>query len=254
MPESALNPIPDFTPYQAKIIQNYYSNPLWPTSDFTYPKAAGFLFAVACEPDFVPPDEWLPVLLTERGHLPDAPETLDETEAVVGALLSLDNWIQDGVREGQPTLPCGCSPAGNPMDDLAPGSNLSQWSQGFLEGHDWVASDTWISLVHDGLEDEIGPILMVLTFFATREMAEGYWSDAGEKAGAFDEMAGAVSEFFARAMAEYANLAVAIRKALEENPDEEGPDGEQQPPSRNGPCPCGSGKKYKGCCGKGAAR
>ncbi|MBQ2264327.1 MAG: SEC-C domain-containing protein [Oscillospiraceae bacterium] len=22
-------------------------------------------------------------------------------------------------------------------------------------------------------------------------------------------------------------------------------------PSKNGPCPCGSGKKYKRCCGKG---
>ena len=25
-----------------------------------------------------------------------------------------------------------------------------------------------------------------------------------------------------------------------------------QPPGRNDPCPCGSGKKYKKCCGKGA--
>ncbi len=27
----------------------------------------------------------------------------------------------------------------------------------------------------------------------------------------------------------------------------------QSKPGRNSPCPCGSGKKYKQCCGKGAA-
>lgn len=34
-------------------------------------------------------------------------------------------------------------------------------------------------------------------------------------------------------------------------PDPVEPIHAEQPPGRNDPCPCGSGKKYKKCCGRG---
>lgn len=241
--------IPAFTPYQAKIIRHFFDNPLRSSKTWSYPKAAGFLFAVACEPEMIEPEEWLELMLGGDGERPLSDE---ETESIIEALLSLHAWTQTGIREAKAALPPGCSIHGDAMANFDPASDLSQWSQGFMWGHDWAGAEEWLALTPDSADNEIGALLMTMSFFSSRKLAEAFHAEAAKKPGApsFDEMAAVMSTLLPGAVEDYGLLAFAVWQAVQEaDADEEG-EADQAPVSRNAPCPCGSGKKYKACCGK----
>ncbi len=241
--------IPDFTPYQAKIIRHFFDNPLRSSKTWSYPKAAGFLFAVACEPEMIRPEEWIELILGGDG---ERPLSDDETESIIEALLSLFNWAQAGIGEGKAALPPGCSIHADAMANFDPASDLSQWSQGFMWGNDWAGSEEWVGLAPESMDNEIGALLMTLSFFSSRKIAEAFHAETSKQAGApsFDEMAGVMSTLVPGAVEDYGLFAFAVRRAVEEAKADGEPEANEPPVSRNAPCPCGSGKKYKACCGK----
>ena len=91
-------------------------------------------------------------------------------------------------------------------------------------------------------------VLMALSFFSAREIAEIFYSDAATGDQSFEAMADAIHRVVPMAVAQYAHMGRSIATVLAE-PDRDEPERTHDARiARNEPCPCGSGKKYKNCC------
>ena len=96
---------------------------------------------------------------------------------------------------------------------------------------------------------------MTLSFFGSRQLAEAYVADIGETAKgkpppSLEEFGKTMRKLFPSALASYAHLGRTIFEVRmqSEHPDRSEPTRSSKI-GRNEPCPCGSGKKYKKCCG-----
>jgi uncharacterized protein len=210
----------------------------------TYPQLVGFLFSLANGPELIPPSEWMPMAFNdeEPGY-----ESLEEAERVIQAMMALYNECARDRTTERAVLPAGCEILPQPLDNLAADASLSQWAQGFTMGHDYLA-DVWDECTPDDLDEELGSVLMVLTFFASPKLAEAYRQEAKSKS-SLDKVADTVATLLPDAMREYAHLGRTIYQVRREG-GEIGPEPASRPRiGRNDPCPCGSGRKFKKCCG-----
>ncbi len=236
--------VPAFTDTHAALLHTFLSSPQRPKGTLTYPQLAGFLFGMANGPELIPPSEWIPLVFNDQeGRY----ETLGEAEQVLQAMMALYNECCRTQPEGRAPLPPGCEIRPQPLDNLADDAPLSQWAQGFSMGYDYL-EDVWNEYTPDELDEALGALLMVLTFFASPALAEAYHKEGKGKT-SLAQLADTVVGIFPDAMSEYAHLGRSIYQARREA-------GElgQAPPARpnigrNAPCPCGSGKKFKKCCG-----
>lgn len=207
----------------------------------SYPELAGFLFGVCCCPEMIPPSEWLPLVLGEGD-----PGYRDEIQAqqTLGDLMALYNAVNDGVFTGAPTLPLGCDwrePVTQNFEDDAP---MCQWARGFAGAYDWLV-EVWDDAVVAEWENDMGAAMMTLSFFASRELAVAYQQETQVIEGTLEDAALAMREVFPEALEAFAGMGRSMADFTAAPP---------QPASsskvgRNESCPCGSGKKYKKCCG-----
>ena len=210
----------------------------------TYPQLAGFLFSMANAPELIPPSEWMPIVFNDRdaGY-----ETQREAERVLQAMMALYNDCGRERTEGNTLLPAGCDIRPQPLDNLGDDAPLSQWARGFLTGHTYL-DDVWNEYTPDEFDEELGSMLMVLTFFASPALADAYHKEGKGKT-SLKQLAETVVTIFPDAMSEYAHLGRAIFQARREAGDlDQEPSGRQKI-GRNDPCSCGSGEKFKKCCG-----
>jgi uncharacterized protein len=241
--------VPPFTNAQATLLTRFLSSPHRPKDTFTYPQLAGFLFGLANGPELITPSEWIPLVFNDQeAHY----ETNDEAERVLQAIMALYN---DCIRErtgGTLSLPPGCEMRPWPMDNLSADAPLSQWAQGFGMGYDYLA-EVWNEYTPDEFDEELGALLMTLSFFTSPKLAEAYHQETQGK-GSLEQLAQTVMEIFPEAMRKYAHLGRAIYQARLEAGDLDHETSSRPKIGRNDPCPCGSGKKFKKCCsGKGSA-
>ncbi|MGE0471604.1 MAG: UPF0149 family protein [Nitrospira sp.] len=236
--------VPSFTGSQATLLANFLSSPKRPKDTLSYPQLAGFLFSLGNGPELIPPSEWIPLVFNDREALY---ETKDEAEQVLQAMMALYN---DCIRErtgGSVALPPGCEIRPWPMDNLSADAPLSQWAQGFGMGYDYLA-EVWDEYTPDELDEDFGALLMTLSFFTSLKLAEVYHQETKGK-GSLERFAQTVIEIFPDAMREYAHLGRAIYQVrLEAGDLDLGPSNHTKI-GRNDPCPCGSGRKFKKCCG-----
>lgn len=241
--------VPPFTIDQAILLTRFLSSPQRPDDTLTYPQLAGFLFGLANGPALIPPSEWIPLVFNDQDALY---ETKDEANQVLQAMMALYN---DCVRErtgGTLSLPPGCEMRSQPMDNLTTDAPLSQWAQGFGMGYDYLA-EVWNEYTPDELDEDLGVLLLTLSFFASLKLAEVYHRETKGR-GSLEQLAQSVMEIFPDAMREYAHLGRSIYQARLEAGDLEQEPSRRAKIGRNDPCPCGSGKKFKKCCeGKGGA-
>ena len=149
--------------------------------------------------------------------------------------------------EGCAVLPPGCEIKAQPLDNLGADASLSQWARGFLTCHTYL-EEIWSEFTPDELDEELSSILMVLTFFASPTLAEAYHRE-GKGKRSLEHLAETVVMIFPDAMIDYAHLGRSIFQARREEGDLiQGPL-DRPKVGRNEPCPCGSGKKFKKCCG-----
>jgi len=210
----------------------------------TYPQLAGFLFSISNGPELIPPSEWMPIVFNDQ----DARyETQDEAERVLQAMMSLYNdSVRERAKEGA-FLPPGCEIKPKPLDNLEADAPLSQWARGFFAGHTYL-DEIWDDYIPDELSEDLGSSLMVLTFFASLTLAEAYHKEGKGKT-SLEHLAETVVMLFPNAMTEYAHLGQCIFQARREAGDFGQERSDRPKVGRNDPCPCGSGKKFKKCCG-----
>jgi uncharacterized protein len=200
----------------------------------------GFLFAIASAPELIPPSEWIPLVF---GNQEPRFDTKEHAEQILGGLMALYNEINAEVFDGEVRLPEDCRFRDDLLSNMEEDAPVSQWSRGFIRGHSWL-NEIWDELLPDELEEEFGALFLTLSFFASRRVAEQFLAEETTERISLIDMARALRKVFPDAMAGYAHLGRSIHQALMEHPPEEvGRVG------RNDPCPCGSGMKYKKCCG-----
>ena len=138
--------------------------------------------------------------------------------------------------------------AGDVLANFEEGAPIGLWSRGFLLGHQWL-EELWEEYVPEELAEELDATLMALGFFSSRHMAESFHAEATTGEQSFEAMADAMHRIVPRAVAQYAHLGRSIATVLAEDDPDEAEATHDVKVGRNAPCPCGSGKKYKKCCG-----
>jgi uncharacterized protein len=225
-------------------LRAFLDGPSKPAGALGYLEAHGFLFTVAAGPDLVQPSEWLPMILGE-GEPPFANQA--QAERVLGALLELYNELIEQTTEHRVRPPRQLQFRDDVLANLEHDAPVSQWSRGFHRGHCWL-EESWPEGVAD-FEDELGACLFTLSFFSSRELAEGFVKECARDGQSLAEVAESSQRLFPDAMISYALLGEACRNAAREMAKASaGREARRSRVGRNDPCPCGSGKKYKKCC------
>jgi uncharacterized protein len=203
----------------------------------------GFLFGLAITPDLIRPSEWLPVVFGEEMF---EFETEEETEEMMANLFRVYNRFNQEHHRGKLLFPFD-------IGDLKKGNitRIRDWAYGLYMSMTF-RPETWDigreageeeSLTED--EEELvsscGIIIGVADPDTIPEVfeREGFDPEASEKdlqlqATLFSLLPSAVATLQAHTR----------QKASEYKSANKTPK-----PGRNDPCPCGSGKKFKKCCG-----
>ena len=226
-------------------LRSFLEHPGRPSGTLRYHELQGFLFALASAPELVPPSEWMPMIFGEHeaGY-----ESLEEAKAVLGELMAVYNTINATVVADLATLPADCRFRRKVEENFDAGAPIAEWSRAFMRGHQWL-EESWEPYVPADLDDELAALLMTLSFFASRNIAEAFRVETKQKNLA--AMATKVRRVFPDAVAEYPRLGRTIHKVLLESQTAEVRPRRSTKIGRNQPCPCGSGRKYKVCCGAG---
>jgi uncharacterized protein len=193
----------------------------------------GFFCALVAGPDRVLPSEYLPVVW--GGELPDenAFESMEDANAIVGLMLQHWNAIVAEYAQFRVYVPLF-----DPADER--GVAGRQWARGFMRGVA-LRHRGWAELFMDENEGQLLAIPLVAgeidpgfpTEDVSAEKAEQLvsWMAAG---------AGRAWQHFSRQRRDTARASRETRTVQRMDPKV----------GRNEPCPCGSGKKYKQCCGR----
>jgi uncharacterized protein len=202
----------------------------------------GFFFTIACCPDLVQPSEWLPEVFAAReaGY-----RSMEEANEILGELMRVYNTVVGLARSEPAEMPDDCVIRGDALANLADDAPLAQWARGFVHGHQWL-EESWDPYLSDELDEEFGAVLMALTFFASPSLAQAY---ADESHGELAKLANTMAELFTDAIGEYASLGRTIQQVIAESEQIPGDSHVVTKPGRSERCPCGSGKKWKKCCG-----
>ena len=196
--------------------------------------------------------------ITLRAFLEDPsrpPETLTYHElqgflfAVIGELMGLYNSVNAAVFENRAALPVDCQFRPQTLANLEDDAPVAQWSRGFLHGHQWL-QESWDAYVPDEIDDDYAAMLMTLSFFASKKLAEAYCGEAGGRE--LTETAKSIRGVFPEALAGYAHLGRSIQQVVAEAERGEPRQPQRRKIGRNELCSCGSGRKYKRCCGASA--
>ncbi len=171
----------------------------------------------------------------------------EEAEAVIGQIMALSNTINAAVLDPPTLLPADCPLRDAVLANFEDDASMAQWSRGFLRGHQWL-EQLWEDLP-DEVAEELDATLMALSFFSSRQMAEDFHAEATTSEQSFEAMADAIHQVVPRAVAQYAHMGRSISKAVAEHAADAPEPTRDAKTDRNDPCPCGSGKKYKKCCG-----
>jgi len=183
----------------------------------------GFLAAIAVGPELVMPSEWLPVIW---GDGEPEYEGIEEAQQILYAIMARYNQILDMTRRD----PEAYQPILATMGDG--GIAASQWAAGFMSGVA-LRRSAWEPLI-ESEEDQglVAPIVALLRDEHGRPMIES----EGEELAAVQEVA---TELLGPSVVAIDRFWKARRWVPQKVPKI----------GRNDPCPCGSGRKYKRCCG-----
>lgn len=199
------------------------------------PYVDGFLTAVAIGPDMLLPSQWWPALW-DGGEPASAGD--EEAEFLpLAAVGRLDQIMAALDAEDGTYAPI--------LQDAASGMRVEDWAQGFHAGSRLMGED-WVPL----LDDEQGR--MTFTALVALSRTEGGGNLLGMDAERVKTLRESAPEFIPGSVAYIHGFwltrqahAIAGRPLAPASHEPR----RAAKVGRNDPCPCGSGKKYKKCCG-----
>jgi uncharacterized protein len=209
----------------------FLDSPELPPGVMSLPELDGFLTALIIGPEPVPSDEWLPVIWGDG-----PPPFVDDAEAaaVLAAIMALHDDIQAQVTDGtySPLFDIG-------EDDTALPRG---WAVGFMTAAS-LRMAAWATLFESEQDDTIAyPILALCEDEDGKPLL-----DLSKKDRAY--LLAEAPELVGQAVIDIADY---WQQKNKPPPDGAIPVRTTPKIGRNDPCPCGSGKKYKKCCGASA--
>ena len=198
----------------------------------------GFLAALICGPEIVRPSEYLPVIFGSDMVLDDSFGTQSVLQDFLSLIMRHWNVIAGTLHSGDVFLPLL-------LEDESGISHANDWAKGFLRGMELRRTD-WAVLLDD---EKQGGCLVPIFVLAhendpdpeMRPYKRAISAEEREKliVGAAAGVTGIYRYFEAR-------------RLVERHPPDNVTTFRRTAPKigRNDPCPCGSGKKFKQCCGR----
>jgi len=193
----------------------------------------GYLTAVSIGPHAVMPSAWLPGIFFRDD---ERPEFKNEKQAqnVMHAVLNVYNGVLQTIQVGSfsPFISWTEGDGGEEID-------LSLWCRGFLLGTSVFDEAEWDMLNDSDLAEICLPI-----FFnsKTERLPEIY---ASEQLKRMETLRAESGDLIIDAVYDIRDYFKDTQGAAQSVPEERA----EPKTGRNDPCPCGSGKKYKKCCG-----
>lgn len=190
----------------------------------------GFFAALIAGPQVVLPSEYLPEVF--GGDMSNAFAGLDEANQILGLLMRHWNAIAVTLNKGDVYVPMLLA------DDngLCRGND---WARGFMRGVEMSKAD-WAQLIVD---EEYGGCMVPVMMLHHEHDPDPELRPGAISPEMRDEVIVQMAAGIVRA---YRYFRLNRREAT---PDHVEPHGTPGKLGRNDPCPCGSGKKYKRCCG-----
>jgi uncharacterized protein len=191
----------------------------------------GYLTALAIGPEEVPMAEWLPKVWGSAGEKGPSFKTPKEGERIIGLIGRFMNEIlmtfEVAPKDFEP-LYCEFEEEGKPLIDG------EGWAWGFWEGMQ-LRADAWQPMWDSPLAD-MARAIYLLGAEEVEEEEMALVDDPVKRNKLAIEMEAAIPHIF--------KYWQPRRKSSVQQVRNEGPK-----TGRNDPCPCGSGKKFKKCCG-----
>ncbi len=238
--------VPPFDSSQVETLKSFLDSPQRSPDSMGYAEAAGFLFAIACAPELVEPSAWLMLVID-----PDNAVEIDveNKKAITAALMSLFNEITIQVQKDKAQLPPQVGFRAEPIANLESDASIGLWASGFRSGYMWLEK-MWNEYVPAEVQEQFGNQLTVLFFFSSKKMANSMFEELKNEDVTWDGMVEDMQRLFPDALDGFAYLGNSIHQALATRGDSTKLGAAQSGKvGRNEPCPCGSGKKFKKCCG-----
>jgi uncharacterized protein len=184
----------------------------------------GFLAGIAIGPELIMPSEWLPVIW--GGAAEPEFESMEEAQRVLNAIMGRYNEILHLLRHAPEAF--------EPIFWTTEHGEVvaADWAEGFMEAVE-LRPGAWEPLL-DSEEDRqlLAPIVAHLHDEDGDPIIDGDLGDIGQLRREATELIGPCVVLIDR-----------FWKARRQPPERRAKTG------RNDPCPCGSGRKYKRCCG-----
>jgi uncharacterized protein len=216
--------------------QRFLTSPAAPRGALSVLALDGFLTGIAVAPNLLMPGDWIEAL-----WLDEEPAFENEAElgGVLGAVIEHYNAVCDaidaGVERFQADTSCDYRPLFLTGDGPPEEPKVREWVGGFWQG---------IILDSDGLDELIGdkkPGRMLGPLLAFVDVGEEFEPDDSDLKVDLAACAAAIPTVIL--------VLRLIGRMRAREPARRRPARVARKPGRNASCPCGSGRKYKRCCG-----
>jgi yecA family protein len=203
----------------------------------------GYVFAVVLTPEPLSANEWLPHLF--GGEMPPF-DSIEDANAKLAVLMQFYNRLNQLRLEGQSHCPFDASAGTSPAWLDA----IRDWCGGFVLGAG-LRQEYWTQPDEDPNAEEVNAAMMAMLSIADDAVVKEIMHESDNAPGAEDE-SHEQSKFLAHAIV---ILPDAVRVLTEHTQAMDIARVAHMAPAhsnkvgRNAPCPCGSGKKFKKCCG-----
>jgi uncharacterized protein len=209
-----------------KALDAYLSSDRGPENGMMLSDLDGFLTGIAIGPELVMPREWLPVVWGG-----DEPDFADETEAklILGSIMARYNHILRQIEESELDPVFWATRDGTVI--------AADWAEGFLQAI-YLHIDAWEPLFMSKRDQDLLFPILALCGDENGESLLGLSDEdedwAIEKAEEWlPASVLAIAAYWRKKRESFAPVVNAMRDV-----------------GRNDPCPCGSRKKFKKCCGR----
>ena len=207
----------------------------------TIAEVDGYVAALIVCPEPVLPSEWLPHVWGGKGAF----ENVNEAEEVVRAVMDHYNRVAHELAEAPETYA--------PVLEVDP-NNDEVWWEPWVDGFERamrLRADAWEEI---GLSDDEEAAASVNMILALNEHYHGRSELTEEAEDELDELAPVLIPRFVRSLNAWTKSRGSEGRGTDDNARDVRFDPDDLPVfgrkvGRNEPCPCGSGRKYKRCCG-----
>jgi uncharacterized protein len=191
----------------------------------------GYFFAIGCAPKIIPPSKWMPMIWGGEEYSPEWPD-MKTAQSFIGDVMQHYNDVMQQLNRDE------CNPLFNVYEeDGKEILNADEWCYGFRRGIHLMGKAA------DKLADDLDLIAPIM-LFSNDELDEKRDQLSEKEIEEFQSMIPAcvigIRQLLGAPFAPQVKTGKSYVEPFTHTTDK---------PGRNELCPCGSGKKYKKCCG-----